>query len=91
MEKVKKPLWKRILKVVLIVILCIVIFVAAFAVFMTVNEYNPADVENLEVKGQAASVLKAGYPVKVLTWNIGYGALGEIRTDLVKVVLDLHE
>ncbi len=77
MEKVKKPLWKRILKVVLIVILCIVIFVAAFAVFMTVNEYNPADVESLEVKGQAASVLKAGEPVKVLTWNIGYGALGE--------------
>ena len=77
MEKVKKPLWKRILKVVLIVIICLVIAAAAFLAVMSINEYRPEDVESLEVMHQASAELEAGKPISIMTWNIGYGALGK--------------
>lgn len=68
---------RRILSVIGILLLVIVCFVAALLVFLSVTEYRPAGRETLAVSGAASRSLREGDSVTVMTWNIGYGALGD--------------
>ncbi len=45
--------------------------------FLTVDEYNPEDVEKLSVEGISDEYVRAGEPIKLMSWNLGYGALGD--------------
>ena len=46
--------------------------------FLTVTEYRPTDVEELTVTGTAPGrAFPVGQPVTILSWNVGYGALGK--------------
>lgn len=56
----------------------VVIFAAVglFA-FLAVTEYNPPDVEPITPSGSATGTVKAGDELTLLTWNVGYGALGD--------------
>lgn len=76
-EKKKRPwlkflLW--ILRIVGILVLCFAILLG----YLTVAEYKPANQETIQVSssGKSAS-LKAGTTLTVMTWNMGYGALGD--------------
>ena len=60
-------------RLVLIILICAV---ALFG-FLSATEYKPADVEAIEVQGKAAGTISEGDSFSVLTWNIGYGALGD--------------
>ena len=71
----KKAL-RAVLKAVLIILIIFVLGFAVFATWLTVTEFNPAPIETLEVNGSAANDNK-GRTIKVMTWNIGYGALGD--------------
>ena len=77
MKKGKLPLWKVVLYTVLGLVgvaLCGFVFLA---VLLTVTEYRPADIEPLSVNGSSEQKITAGRTHRVLTWNIGYGALGD--------------
>ena len=69
---------KKALKIVGI-ILCVVLLLAALGLLvLTLTEYKPADREALKVEGGAAArSLAPGAEMTVLSWNIGYGALGD--------------
>lgn len=66
---------KRIGRVLLVLAIVILGLLAALVVFLTVNEYNPASVEDLTVSRNADASLSAGMPLRVVTCNTGYGSL----------------
>ena len=68
---------KIIIKGIIILITAVLLFVAGLLVFLTVTEYKPADVEPLKVKGTADETYSLGDSMTIMTWNIGYGALGD--------------
>ena len=70
---------KGILKALLVIILVLVVLAAALLVWLTIVEYRPEDQETVAVEslnGQAKQ-LAAGEPITILSWNMGYGALGD--------------
>lgn len=69
---------KKFLKILLIVLAVILAAVCALLIWLTVTEYKPAPAEDVAVTGEAsAGKLDAGEPIDVLSWNIGYAALGK--------------
>ncbi len=72
-----KSLIIRIVKVVLGVLLIAVAAFAALLIFLSVTEYKPRSVEELAVSGDASKTLQEGDTLRIVTWNTGYGALGE--------------
>ena len=70
---------KKILKVIAFLVLVIVVAAGGFIGYLSMSEYKPEPVEPLEVTGYTSPnrILSPGMPLKVMTWNIGYGALGE--------------
>ncbi len=51
--------------------------VAGLAIVLTVTEYKPADVEKTGIGGSCSRTVSEGNSFTVMTWNVGYGALGE--------------
>ena len=77
-ESKKRPLWRRILRSVGAVLLALILLLSCGVAFLTIAEYRPADRETVTVEGTAAAAAPApGDTLTVLTWNIGYGALGQ--------------
>ena len=72
----KRSKFRTFLKVILLIVLILVLAVAAFVGFLTATEYRPGSVEDLKVenKGTSSGSTKE---LTLMTWNIGYGALGE--------------
>lgn len=68
---------KRILKVFVAIVMILMLSFAGLIAFISVNEYKPASVEKLSINGKAFKEVKKGDTVKVMTWNIGFGALGD--------------
>ena len=68
---------KRILIGILIFIAAVVVCVGGVFAFLTATEYKPADVEKLDVAGNAKATCSVGDPLTIMTWNTGYGALGD--------------
>ena len=69
---------KKALKIVGIVLCVIVVLAAGLFLTLTLTEYRPAERESLAVEaGTADRALAPGAELTVLSWNIGYGALGD--------------
>ena len=51
--------------------------VLALLIVLTVTEYQPADVEKVDAFGRTEKQLHAGDTVDIVSWNIGFGALGD--------------
>ena len=68
---------KRIAKIILIIIAAVLALVAGLLIFLTATEYHPEDVETLDIQGTAKASYSVGDPLTIMTWNIGYGALGD--------------
>lgn len=76
--KKKRSIAGRILRFLLAILLVIALLLAAGLVFLTVTEYKPADREEMVLCGaEETASISEGDPLKVLSWNIGYGALGD--------------
>ena len=76
------PMVKKFFMIVFSIILILIILAAALVAFLTFTEYIPEDLENVTVTGSATTketvpALKAGYAYNIMTWNIGFGALGD--------------
>ncbi len=70
---------KGILKALLIILIVLVVIVAGVLVFLTAVEYKPADQESITVEalsGEPQSI-KQGDSLKIMSWNLGFGALGD--------------
>ena len=69
---------KKILKILLILVVVLVAAVSLLFGWLTVTEYKPEDVEDVEViQGGDISSLALGDTITVLSWNVGYAGLGK--------------
>lgn len=68
---------KRILIAIGCILLAVVLFVGGFIGYLSITEYKPEQVESVEIAGDAKKTIKTGETIKLLSWNIGYGALGD--------------
>ncbi len=57
--------------------LILVFVVVTLLAYLTVDEYNPAEVENLDIEGSGSEYVQVGKLNTIMSWNIGYGALGD--------------
>lgn len=70
------PMWKKILKVILILVLICVVLYGGLIGLLAITEYKPAAKENLKITGQGEKKVKTNTQIKVMTWNVGYCGLG---------------
>ena len=68
---------KKILKGIALLLAVIVLLAAGLLCYLFITEFRPADRADVAVEGSASGTLRAGEAVTVLTWNVGYGALGD--------------
>ena len=69
---------KKIFKTIGIILLAIVVLVALFFGYLTITQLNPeTEQATLQTENAATKTITAGEPITVLSWNIGYAALGE--------------
>lgn len=66
---------KQVLRVIGIILAAIAILFAILLIFLTVTEYKPNEIETVGVSGSSDATPDGN--VRVLTYNIGYGALGK--------------
>ncbi len=55
---------------------CLLFFLCLLLV-LTVTEYRPEAEETLAVNGDSSREIRVGESISVMSWNIGYGALGD--------------
>lgn len=73
----KKSGFRIFLKIIGCLLLLIVILVAGMIGFLSATEFKPDDRMTLETQGEATAKMSVGEPFRIVTWNIGYGALGD--------------
>ena len=70
-------LFKIFMKVVIIIVLTIIVVFGGFLAWSTLTDYKPDAVETLPVKGERLPSAALADTISLLTWNIGYGGLGQ--------------
>ena len=73
----KSSWWKTLLKFVGLFIGAVILCVLGFFAYLTVTEFNPDEVEAVEVADGGSGSLDKGNSFSIMSWNIGYGALGD--------------
>ena len=68
---------RKLARAIIIIVLIIIILLDAGVAALTALEYKPADIEVVPMIGQAGAEVRTGEPIKLVSWNIGYGALGD--------------
>lgn len=63
---------KKIFKIIIYVITAILIAGINFVSYLVLTEYQPADVENLTVKGTRKDIVQLNKDYVALDWNIGF-------------------
>lgn len=66
-----------IIKVLLVLVLIAALVIGAVLGLLTIFQYNPDDTENIVLTGQSEESPEQGKPFRILTWNLGYCALGD--------------
>lgn len=77
----KRSVFRRIVMILLILFALLLVLAAAFFTILTILEYRPDDVESIAIRGPVAderlASVSQGETLRVATWNLGYGALGD--------------
>lgn len=68
---------KRILKTTGIVVLLLLAIVVVFLAFVTITEYKPDEVEQLEIISEEKGEANPNDTLKLIAYNIGYAALSQ--------------
>lgn len=68
---------KKFLKVLLRIVIAIAVTFVILFVVLTIAEFRPKDREEAYATSGAVKTLTTEDEVKILTWNVGYGALGD--------------
>ncbi len=66
-----------VLKVLGWLVLALIVAAALLTGYLTFNEYRPEEEEDVEIEGTPKKKLKTDGPFSVLTWNVGFCALGK--------------
>ncbi|MDO4518561.1 MAG: endonuclease/exonuclease/phosphatase family protein, partial [Bacillota bacterium] len=68
---------KKISKLIGLIFLIILVAIVGLLAYMSASEYKPPQTENLTVDNQIYKTLKADEELTLMTWNVGFGALGQ--------------
>ena len=68
---------KRFFRIILWILGLFVLLLLAFIVFSMITEFRPHPKERLAVKSNSQNVSDSSCWATILTWNLGYGGLGE--------------
>lgn len=68
---------KNVLKVIGACLLIALFAVVTVIGYLTVDEYKPENIEDIEIEGKAGEAISTGQENIMMSWNIGYGALGD--------------
>ncbi len=68
---------KKIIKVICVILTLCILVAGTVLAYFTVDEYRPDDVEKLTVEGSSKEMVETGKNYRMMTWNLGYGALGD--------------
>ena len=74
MSKIKD---NKFLKILCGFLLTALLLIVLFFGFLSLTEYKPGDYTSLDIDRGGTKELSAGDSVTLLSWNIGYGALGD--------------
>ncbi|MBQ1684425.1 MAG: endonuclease/exonuclease/phosphatase family protein [Clostridia bacterium] len=78
-QKKKRSVPASILRVIGFILLAVVVLLAGLVAFLSITEYMPADREAVTPADPygVSKKLGNGQTLSVVTWNVGYGALGD--------------
>ena len=65
---------RKLLKFIAILLAVVIGLAAVGILILTVAEYRPADTETVTPAGSASEILRPGDTMRVVSWNIGFGA-----------------
>ena len=68
---------KKVLKIILRILLVLILLIAIGIGVLTATEYRPDDVETVIASHKTEAVFRTGEELTLVSWNIGYGALGD--------------
>lgn len=68
---------KKVLKVIGLILIVLLFVVGTLIGYLTIDEYKPADIEDLEMVGNEGEEITLSQEHTIMTWNVGYGALGD--------------
>ncbi len=74
--KKKRNIFTQILSIIGKIIIILVILIALALLFLTIKEYKPEESEHVQINAGGTKTLMQGSTISILTWNTGYGALG---------------
>jgi len=72
-----KKIIKTLAKIIGIICLSVLALFLFFILVSTITEFKPKDREQIKISGAADKKLSPGDTFSILSWNIGYSALGE--------------
>ncbi|HPZ00048.1 MAG TPA: endonuclease/exonuclease/phosphatase family protein [Clostridiales bacterium] len=73
--KEKKP--RKALKIIGLILGILLGIILILFIILLAAEYRPKDIAELELSGKGTQTLSSGDALTVMTWNTGYGGLGE--------------
>lgn len=73
----KPSLPVRIARALGLILGLVFLLLAIALIYFSVTEYRPDDIEGVDTGGEHTETLSAGDELTVMTWNIGFGALGD--------------
>ena len=68
---------KKALKVIGVILILVALVAVTVVAYLTVDEYRPPEVETLDIAGEATAHPTKGKSIRIMSWNVGYGALGD--------------
>jgi len=68
---------RKVLKAIAGIVLTLLLIIALALGVLTIAEYRPADTETITADHETEAVLETGSPLTLVSWNCGYGALGD--------------
>ena len=82
---------RKLLKFIAILLAAVAGLAAVGILILTVAEYRPADTEAVTPAGSASEILRLGDTVRVVSWNIGFGALGVLIKNRLRLRREARE
>ncbi len=66
-----------LIKILFVLVLIVALAAGAGLGLLTIFQYSPDETENVVLAGQSQASPEQGKPFRIMTWNIGYGGLGD--------------
>ena len=77
MRRTEGTFGSKIFRLIALLIILLILFVAIALALLTMTEFNPKEEETVLVRGEGSYSIRSSDEIRIVTWNIGYGGLGE--------------